>query len=233
MEYYYTVAKEMTVGFFNFFKVYSLTLESIKDEGQDIKTFVFKPNKPVKYDAGQYGLWFLKQLVIGKPNRLFSIASAPHEGTVQLSTRIRKSDFKQKLNKLLLGDSVLMFGPVGLFTLPKKLPVKTVFVAGGIGVTPMRAMAKEIYDKKLATELTFIHSGDNFYLYEDEMTKYASKSYFVTRDGFVSQLEKTIEDVGKDASFYLAGPPPFVKSAKSVLTKHGVKDIKQDGFLGY
>src|ERR1700683_4102769 len=49
--------------------------------------------------------------------RALSIASAPHERSLMVTTRVRTSAFKQTLNSLPLGTEVLLQGPYGRLTL--------------------------------------------------------------------------------------------------------------------
>src|ERR1700722_7437672 len=116
---YFGILRDSLKSFSKLFVIHHLTLQEVSIEGEDIKTFVFKSDKDLDYQAGQYGIWLLRRWVKGKPFRLFTVASAPEEGVMRLSTRISKSDFKQKLNKLVAGDKLLMFGPIGEFTIPK------------------------------------------------------------------------------------------------------------------
>jgi ferredoxin-NADP reductase len=229
---YLGILRDSLKSFNKLFVVQRLTLREVRVEGEDIKTFVFKSNKDLNYQAGQYGIWVLKQWVKGKPFRLFTVASAPEEGVIQLSTRISKSDFKKKLNKLVPGDTLLMFGPIGEFSIPKQPSGDIVFVAGGIGVTPIRALSRHIRDASLPIKSILIHSGHDFYLYKRELEKYIDQPYFTTRDNFETTLNKVAKQQ-QNATFYLSGPPQFVAAARKLLLQANIRHIKTDGFLGY
>ena len=126
-----------------------------------------------------------------------------------------------------------MLGPIGRFTLGKKPPQQAVLVAGGIGVTPMRAIARFVHDSKTPTKLILIHSADNYYLFKKEFKIYVPECHFVTKDTFVQTLQKTLKSVPSDTLFYLSGPPGFVTFADQTLRQLGCKHIRKDGFLGY
>jgi len=233
MYFYILVTIEMTHDLFKLLIPHTLTLRESYDEGEDIRTFIFDPARPVKYQAGQYGLWLQHRWVWGKPFRLFTVASPPSDGYIQLSTRIRRSDFKQKLNRMKPGDKLTLFGPIGFFVLPKQSPKHIVLIAGGIGVTPMHALAKEIHNRKLPIDITFIHSGDDFYLYQQEMQTYARAAHFVRHDNFAEVLEQTVAELHSQAMYYISGPPAFVIAAERQLKDLGVTRVHRDGFLGY
>ncbi len=230
---YLSILGDMLKGFRQLLTVHKLTLQEVIPEGENIKTFIFRSNKKLTYQPGQYGIWVLKRWVRGKPNRLFTVASPPEDGLVQLSTRISNSDFKQKLNQLKVGDRMIMFGPIGVFTLPKPPPKSIVLIAGGIGITPMRALAKHIHQQQLPVQTTLVHSANGFYLYQDEMARYTDQAFFVTRETFARTLDQAVQASDAQTIYYVSGPPAFVQEAEQQLKQRGVRDIKKDGFLGY
>lgn len=231
--FYLYVTWEAVLGFRTLFKLHTLKIKEVRKEGENIKTFIFSPNKKVNFEAGQYGLWFMPKFIWGKPARLFTVAASPTEGTLQISTRISGSDFKQKLDKLPLGSKVYMMGPIGRFVLGKKPPESAVLVAGGIGVTPMRAVSRFVYDTKAPVELTLIDSADDYYLYRKEFEKYVPHRHFVTRKTFPKALKEVVAKADKGTPFYLSGPPAFVVAAEQNLKQLGMRNIRKDGFLGY
>ncbi len=72
--------------------------------------------------------------------RAFSIASAPHEETLMVGTRMRDTAFKRVLETMPLGTAVKIEGPFGNLILHNNAARTAVFVSGGIGITPFRSM---------------------------------------------------------------------------------------------
>src|SRR5262249_54079706 len=72
--------------------------------------------------------------------RTFSIASAPEEADVMITTRMRDSAFKSCLKTMKFGATVTMEGPFGDLVLPGDANRPAVLLAGGIGVTPFRSV---------------------------------------------------------------------------------------------
>ena len=127
--------------------LYTFVLEEIKQETEDIKTFVFEPqDADFSWTAGQYLDWQLPHSNADDrgERRWFSIASAPSEGVVLLSSRFSPdgSTLKKRLLELSVGDIVQAKGPLGTFTAESNSET-LVLVAGGIGITPFRAILKE------------------------------------------------------------------------------------------
>ncbi len=232
IQFTFIVTWEMLKTFSGLLKIHKLELVEKQREVEDIETFVMRPSKKLHFKAGQYGIWFVPRFILGKPARLFTIAVAPTEDTIQISTRIRRTDFKKKLSRLPLGSSVYMIGPLGEFVLPTPAPEQILLIAGGIGVTPMRAIARYVHDKNIPTKLTLIHSADH-YLYRTEFEKLVPDSHFVARSNFEDELQKMLKSVKKVTPVYISGPPAFVLSTEVILRKNGIKTIVKDGFLGY
>lgn len=104
----------------------------------NVWAFHFQPTEPLVWTAGQF---VRVELPHDNPDeqgtkRWFTNSAAPHEGIMQITTRVTDSTFKQALAKLVEGDELqLIENPEGDFVWQdSKLPI--IFVAGGIGVTP-------------------------------------------------------------------------------------------------
>ncbi len=229
---YLGILRDMIKDFRQLFVIHKLTVTEVRHEKDDILTVVCTSNRPLTYRPGQYGTWFLNRWVSGKPGRLFSMASAPEEGVVMFSTRNGRTDFKRKLQRIVVGDRMYLTATVGQFTLPDELPIDTVFVAGGIGITPVRAMAKHIHARSLPTATTLIYSSNGSYLYEKELKQYVRATLFVNRETLPEALT-SIASRKPNATYFVSGPPAFVDAARKQLRKKGAVCIKTDAFLGY
>jgi ferredoxin-NADP reductase len=81
--------------------------------------------------------------------RGFSIASAPYEHTLMVATRMRDTAFKRELAKVPLDTEVKIVGPGGNLTLHNNSARTAVFLAGGIGVTPIRSIVLHAAKQRL------------------------------------------------------------------------------------
>jgi len=124
--------------------------------------FTIEPNgPPFSYKAGQ--TIDLTYPGLSKPDpagnrRTFSIANAPGYGALLVATRARGSALKQGLVEAPIGADLEVDGPYGSFTLPTK-PSDIFLLAGGIGVTPFRAMVEDTLERSLDHTLSLIHSN--------------------------------------------------------------------------
>src|SRR3989338_6724385 len=127
----------------------SLTLEKIINETPEVKSYYFVADAPINFKAGQFLKYFLSHPESDQRgvSRYFTISSAPQEKTIMMTTKFVPGDgssFKQALLKIAPGDHIEAEGPSGSFTYQDHLQ-EVVFVAGGIGITPFRAILMDLY----------------------------------------------------------------------------------------
>ena len=227
------------------FSIMKLTLRATKQEASDIFSFIFVSERPLRWKAGQYLHYILNH---PKPDdrgveRYFSIASAPHEKQVMLTTRFapKGSSFKKALKKLKPGDAIEAREKGGDFALDHRRKM-FVFIAGGIGITPFRAILLDLdrNQKPLNVQLLYANR-DNDFPYRKELEALKKRHPEFRIDYVVSPNridEKTIPKFVPDMDnsvFYVSGPEPMVESLDKTLKKLGVpkKRIKNDFFPGY
>ena len=217
----------------------------------------------IDYTAGQYAFFKLDRISgdAKGPIRHFSIASSPTEQDhILISTRIRDTQYKQKLASLKEGAKILVWGPEGEFVLHDDYSKPAVFLSGGIGVTPFRSMIKYATDKQLPIKITMFDSNKNQQniLYKEEFDRWADQNknfkviYAVTEEeqeainsnwsgerGRIGKLmlERHLSkgEIG-NAIFYICGPPGMLKAMQELLQKEMQipKDrFKVEAFTGY
>jgi len=124
--------------------------------------FTLEPHEaPFAYRAGQNVDVTVPELKYPDPTgnkRTFTIANAPGYGGFLVTTRARGSGLKQTLVEAPLGLDLTVDGPYGSFTLPQK-PSEVVMLAGGVGITPFRAMVEDTLERSLDHTLSLIHSS--------------------------------------------------------------------------
>jgi ferredoxin-NADP reductase len=186
--------------------------------------------------------------------RTFSIASSPHHKDFFLiATRMRSTAFKRSLQKIPLGTKVRVSRPTGSFTLPDDMKKPVIFIAGGIGITPMRSMIEWAVEKKLPYQMTLFYSNrapaDAAFSSDfEEWQKQAESFKFVptiTQPGDASwpyergridaaMIKKYIPQMDLPI-FFVAGPPGMVLAMNQALIQSGAdeENIRTDEFYGY
>src|SRR5690606_1657318 len=121
-----------------------LKLISSHPEVGNIKTFIFEAGG-LGWTAGQYNTYILPQAGDTEElnQRFFTIASAPSQNDIRISTRVSDSAFKQALNNLQTGDTIRALTPTGSFTWQKESDQPKVLVAAGIGITPFISILRQ------------------------------------------------------------------------------------------
>jgi len=136
--------------------------------GTDVMSFKFSKhnddqinNKILNYNAGQFAFFDIGQVYNDPkgPIRHFTISSSPTEDFIMFSTRIRDSPYKKRLSILEKGAKVKFRGPEGQFVLHQDYSKYTVFLSGGIGVTPFRSMIKYATDMQLPVPIIMFDSN--------------------------------------------------------------------------
>ncbi len=125
-------------------------LDHTKNEAANIKTFYFRPERPVSYTAGQYTELHIPHEHPDKrgSKRWFTLSSAPTDELLAITTKYasdKSSSFKKTLFKLQPGAELHMADPMGDFVLPKLIQTPLVFVAGGIGITPYHSILRWLH----------------------------------------------------------------------------------------
>jgi ferredoxin-NADP reductase len=90
--------------------------------------------------------------------RMFSLSSSPSEsGQISITCKISDTPFKQALSRLKPGQSAEVYGPLGLFLYDDSR--SSVFLAGGIGITPFRGMLRYSVDARSNAERRLLYSA--------------------------------------------------------------------------
>ncbi len=221
----------------------NLTLKEHRDEGGGVHTFIFTPDKPLSWKAGQHAIFTMPDRQIeGKKWRPFSVASAPHEGVIQISTNISDdpSSFKQNLLDLKVGDKIKMNGPYGEFYIKPQMK-HVVGIVGGVGITPFRSVINDAVINNIQIPLTLIYSARDKHLYQEELQNWAEQNpniniiYTHTPDEVNAELSRVMDDCKDHAHFFISGAPRMIEALQETCINEKIaKDhIVSDPFKGY
>ena len=221
-------------------------LRKIK-ENDECYTFVFANENNISWKAGQYMQYTLPHEPMDDrgDKRWFSISSAPSEKEIHLTTRItaeKGSSFKKALLALQPGEEITADTPEGDFILDT-VPENIIFVAGGIGITPYRAILKDLQSRSTPMNITLLYANRSLELttFKDELETIKSTNPGLRIDYFFGERFITKEDLKKAALrfvkpiFYVSGPEPMVEAFKKTLQEIGIDDehSRFDYFPGY
>lgn len=186
--------------------------------------------------------------------RTLSFATSPNDPTsFMVAMRMRNTAFKKSLQLIPLGARVKVSRPMGSFTLHKDISRPAVFLAGGIGITPMLSMIGWATEEKLPHKMYLFYSNrtpqeapfmdklegwarqnPNF-----ELIATVTRDYHFFWDHELGRIDK--EMLTKHLAeiytpiYYVAGPPGMVTAMRLLLDGLGVSEdnIKTEEFAGY
>jgi len=187
--------------------------------------------------------------------RGFSVASAPYEDTIMVTTRLRDTAFKRVLKTMPLGTEVKIEGPFGDLRLHNNVNRAAVFLAGGIGITPFRSILLDAAKRNLPhhiflffsnhrpedapflDELQSLGKQNANYKFIGTMTSMdKSKLPWQGERGIINKemLDRHLQNAASPI-YYIAGPPGMVKGLHSMLQGAGIDDddIRTEEFTGY
>lgn len=216
----------------------TLTLRTIRKEASNAYTFVFeKPH--AAWLAGQHFM-FLKPhfpFDLRGVSRVFTISSSPQEDEFTFTTRCfgeKSSSFKKSLLRMKPGVRLWAFGPSPLYDRFRALEVGRhyVFLAGGLGITPVRATLK--YHAQLSNRLTaallYANRDQNFVFKRDldgfqAEIKGLSVAYVTSPEHIDATLVASAARAYTTPRFLVSGSRRFVGAMAGMLKSElGIRD---------
>ncbi|MCK5732103.1 MAG: FAD-dependent oxidoreductase, partial [Tenericutes bacterium] len=134
------------------------------------------------------------------------------------------------------GEEILVTTPKGKFILEENFDA--VFIAGGIGITPIRSILLSKERNNLKRHDVLIYSElEKCYPFSDELKKLPNLEIQYAAD--IKPTQKLIidnaEKFNNTVFYYISGSPGFVNAISGLLKEHGVEQshIRFDVFTGY
>jgi predicted ferric reductase len=180
--------------------------------------------------AGQFFLWrFLSPGRVWEAHP-FSLSAAPNGETFRITVK-SVGDFTKSVGDIKPGTKVIAEGPFGSVTDAARTRDRVALIAGGIGITPVRAMI-ETMTGDVVLIYRVISEGD--IVFRDELEQLALergfKIHYVVGDHrlaknrrlmSVDHLRRLVPDIAT-REIYLCGPPAMVAAIEVNVRKVGV-----------
>lgn len=187
----------------------------------------------------------------GVQSRILSIASSPSEPHIEFAVRVTDSYFKTALSELKPGQSISLEAPKAAMKFNSTVP--GVMIAGGIGITPFRAMLKDMADRGEKTPMTLLYANrkESDIAFKQELDALTQNNANIKVDYVLSQagsdwkgstgridrayLEGVVRNASSDTVFYIVAPLPMVQAVRSSLSELGISAnrIVVESFMGY
>ncbi|SRR6266581_6269283 len=215
-------------------------------------TRAIEPEKPAGFTFGPTQFTFLQlQTEEGMDARPMSLATSPTRPHLEYAVRLSDSPYKGAFAALRPDDEVRVFGPIGDFVLHETRPA--VFLAGGIGITPLKGMAEYAADKGLPIPIRLVYSNrsEDEIVYRRELDSLEKQNprfqviHTLTRSsgptwkGATGRIDRALlQRVAgglTDPIYYVSGTPGMVVGTLRLLRDLEIPDsrLEVEAFRGY
>eukprot|EP00931_Biecheleriopsis_adriatica_P027092 TRINITY_DN1634_c0_g1_i5.p1 TRINITY_DN1634_c0_g1~~TRINITY_DN1634_c0_g1_i5.p1 ORF type:complete len:438 (-),score=112.47 TRINITY_DN1634_c0_g1_i5:179-1492(-) len=237
----YQMAENRSGGWSGF---YEFEVSEITDVADGIKSFSFKPpagtalaGKCFEFTPGQYLSLKVDPEGDGRTAPRHYTATSP-PGADFLQCTIKKisggkvSTFAHE--KLRVGSKVKLTAPFGVFTVDSTTE-SAVLMSAGIGVTPMVNFKRALADKVKLT--VHVDSTPSAYAHRKvfaesggKLLEKFTKTPGAKRPSVQALVTETLQQAGKDNTFYICGPEEWMDGVQAELLKQGAKKVMCEVF---
>jgi len=205
---------------------YRLRVAAVVDEGPGVVSLWMTGDRleRLRADAGQFFIW--RFLAPGRwwKAHPFSLSAAPDGRTLRITVKALGDD-TARIGEIPVGTRVVAEGPFGVFTQASRRRDKVLLIAGGIGITPVRALLERLRGDVLV--LYRVVSEDDV-VFRDELEELTRASganlRFVVGDHATGEgreqlspahLRELVPDIA-ERDVYVCGPPGLTE----IVTRH-------------
>ncbi len=157
---------------------------SVYITGRNMQSFTIKAGQFMIFRFLQKGFWWQAHP--------FSISEAPNGNRIRLTAK-GLGDFTNEMPKLLPGTRVIIDGPHGVFTEDLITKDKQLFIAGGIGITPIFSMLESMKERSKNAILLYANKTRAETVFASELDvlskKYGFKLVHILRNETVPGYE--------------------------------------------
>jgi predicted ferric reductase len=212
---------------------YRLRVAAVVEEGPGVVSLWITGRRLERLRArpGQFFLWrFLTRdrWLMAHP---FSLSAAPDGRSLRITVKAL-GDFSARLGGIPVGTRVLAEGPFGVFTDATRRREKALLIAGGIGITPVRALMQ---DTRGDVVVLYRALSDDDLVFRSELDELARSRglelHYVVGDHAApggerllspAHLQELVPDIA-ERDVYVCGPPAMIEIAGRHVRAAGVR----------
>ncbi|MFP4392165.1 MAG: ferric reductase-like transmembrane domain-containing protein [Desulfohalobiaceae bacterium] len=223
-------------------------VQEVIQETEDVWTvhLVPPPGQSIPaYSPGQFHfLTFFRDPALPVEEHHWTISSSPSQKEYISSTIKAVGDFTSSIGRTQPGDTAAVHGPFGRFSyVLHPLERDLVFLAGGIGITPLMAMLRHMRDTRDTRSVTLLYANrrEDQIVFRQELEEIAAGQWpdlqlvhVLSRPGedwsgemgHIDQekIERFCAQNLTEKVFYICGPLRLSKALISTLRNMGVPD---------
>jgi predicted ferric reductase len=180
---------------------------------------------------GQFFLWRFLTRGSWWTSHPFSLSAAPTNDALRITVKAL-GDHSARMGQIRPGTRVVAEGPFGVFTAASRRREKVLLIAGGIGITPVRALLEElrgdvvvIYRVVSEPEIVFAEELDQLaHQHHGTTLRYVVGDH-ATEDGArllsPEHLRELVPDLG-ERDVFVCGPPAMIAHVEASVRRAGV-----------
>ncbi|WP_053759769.1 MULTISPECIES: ferredoxin reductase family protein [Streptomyces] len=210
-----------------------MRVEAVIEETPGIVSVLIRGRKLHRMgaEAGQFFRWRFLAPGMRFSSHPYSLSAAPRPEMLRITVKAI-GDHSSRLRELVPGTRVWAEGPYGALTASRRSRGKVLLVAGGVGITPMRALFETLPGASGDLTLLYRANSTQDLALWDELAAIADERgarlmYAVNSPGgarpdiSAESLCRKIPDIERHDVF-LCGPPGFAQSVYEALRGAGV-----------
>jgi predicted ferric reductase len=213
---------------------HDLRVHSVKREAPDVVSIQVRGRNLDLIDAqpGQFFLWRFITPTGWFQAHPFSLSAAPRKDRLRITVKVL-GDHSARLQRIRPGVRVLAEGPYGTFTAARRTRRRALLIAGGIGITPLRAMLETFGPDDDVVLLYRVATADDA-VFGNELAKFAGadnmRIHVIAGNEIgddntdllgIPTLKRGVPDIATRDCF-VCGPPAFLDALRRRLVKLGV-----------
>lgn len=152
-----------------------LRVERVLDEGNGVASIILRGRhlNELNAESGQFFRWRFLSRKTWRSSHPFSISAAPHDEFLRITVKA-VGDGTTLIHSIRPGTRVLAEGPYGAMTDGRRRGRGVLLIAGGVGITPMRALFESLPVNGSNLALLYRASSDEEVLFREELEQIAS-----------------------------------------------------------
>jgi predicted ferric reductase len=213
---------------------HQFTVQAVRPEAEGVVSVLISGRRfdHLRAEPGQFFRWRFLTRELWWQSHPYSLSAMPQPDLMRITVKSR-GDHSGSLANLRPGTRIIAEGPYGAFT-PSLTGRRVLFIAGGVGITPIRAMFAAL-PKRMSGGITLLYraSHPRDVVFSRELNAIASD-----RDASLHYLIGSREELGYDPlsaqelqrlvpglhryEVYVCGPPGMTQAAVASLRAAGI-----------
>jgi predicted ferric reductase len=194
----------------------------------------------MRFQPGQFAWLTLRRSPFAIREHPFSFSSSADAAPERLEMTIKElGDFTSAIGQTELGTRAYLDGPYGAFIPYRRDPPAYVFIAGGVGITPIMGILRTFADRGEIRPSTLIYSSRSWedVIFREELEELERRMplrvVHVLREphegwegesGYIDTelIRRVLPEGLRETAFFLCAAPPVIAAVNEALREYGI-----------